>query len=249
MNKNVLIAILLILACSCSSEKEEQTEEKQDVSLTIGYTLLNSGSMTRNIYSDFYNKYIDSRELTPYSYSISFKNIESGDSLVVKGMWNNRDFFTLREGNYEVKGISYPINSLKAGYAEYIAQDTVSLCFNEKIEITKNMSNIVLKANYDCFMILFDNANIEDVYLRQDMSPKVNAYQLGNVFYMFIRDKKLLDETCTIQETPLYVKKKDNSISELWLNKFSMEKGKYYYFEDVNGSYELSPMGSGYQAP
>ena len=95
MNKNVLIAILLILACSCSSEKEEQTEEKQDVSLTIGYTLLNSGSMTRNTYSDFYNKYIDSRELTPYSYSISFKNIESGDSLVVKGMWNNRDFFTL----------------------------------------------------------------------------------------------------------------------------------------------------------
>ena len=111
------------------------------------------------------------------------------------------------------------------------------------------MSNIVLKANYDCFMILFDNANIEDVYLRQDMSPKVNAYQLGNVFYMFIRDKKLLDEICTIQETPLYVKKKDSSISELWLNKFSMEKGKYYYFEDVNGSYELSPMGSGYQAP
>lgn len=246
MNKNVFIAILLILACSCSSEKDEQTEEKQDVSLTIGYTLVSSGSMTRSTYSDFYNKYIDSRKLTPYSYSISFKNLESGDSLIINGMWSNKDFFSLREGTYEIKGTSYPINSLKAGYAEYIAQDTVSLYFNEKMEITKNMNDIMLKANYDCFMLLFDNANIEDIYLRQDMNPKVNAYQLDNVFYMFIRDKKLLDEICTVHETPLYVKRNNNSISELWLNKFSMEKGKYYYFKDVNGNYELSPMESGY---
>lgn len=246
MIKNILSTMLLILVYSCSSGKEEQMEDKQDVSLTIGYTLVNSGSMARSTYSDFFNKYIDSRKLTPYSYSISFKNLENGDSLVINGIWNNKDFFSLREGLYEVKGISYPINSLKAGYAEYIAQDTLSLCFNEKMEITKKMNNIVLKAKYDCFMILLDNANIEAVYLRQDMTPKVNAYHLDNTFYMFVRDKKLLDEICTTHKTPLYVLRKDKSISELWINKFSMEKGKYYYFEDINGNYELSPMESGY---
>lgn len=245
MNRNVLTTILLVLVCSCSSEKEGPMKEKQDVSLTIGYTLINSGSMTKSTYSDFYDKYINSRVLTPCSYSISFKNIESGDSLVVNGLWENKDFFTLKEGNYEVKGTSYPMNSSKVGYKEYIVQDTVSLCFNEKMKITKDMNNLLLKANYDCCMILFDNANIKDIYLRKDMTPKVNAYKLDNVLYLFIRDKKILDEVCTELKTPLYIERKDGSVSELWINKFNMEKGKYYYFENINGNYELSPMENG----
>lgn len=40
--------------------------------------------------------------------------------------------------------------------------------------------------------------------------------------------------------------RKDNTISELWLDKFLLEKGKYYYFENVNGNYELYPMENGY---
>lgn len=245
--KKILFALFGVLLYSCSSdEKEEPTEGIQDVSVTLSYTLANSGSMTRSTYSDFYNKYIETRLLTPSSYSISFKNIENGDSIVINGKWKNKNFFVLREGTYSVKGVSYPSNSVKPGFAEYIVQDTVSLCFDEKIEITKNMSNLSLKAKYDCFMLLFDNDDIDLIYYDQSINPKINSYKINNIFYMFVRNKKLIDDLGKVFNSPLYIKKRDGYVSELWLDKFNMEIGKFYYFKDTNGTYNLSPMDNGY---
>lgn len=248
--KNLLLILLVLMFLSCSSDNEVQNNLKNDekVEFSLNYTLLKEGSMTKTTdsYSVFYNKYIETRRLTPQQYKISFKSIENGDSLVVQGYWENKDFIKLKEGKYEVRGISYPANSTQKGTAQYIAQDTVSLSFDEIVTITKEMYNLTLKANYNCLMLLFNNTNIEDIYIDKKITPKVNAYKLDDIFYMFIRDKKLIDDICTVHESPLYIQRIDNSISELWLNKFSMEVGKYYFFEDVNGNYELQPMENGY---
>lgn len=65
-------------------------------------------------------------------------------------------------------------------------------------------------------------------------------------FTCLLEIKKTLDDICIVHGSPLYIKRIDNTISELWLNKFIMEIGKYYLFEDVNGSYQLHPMENGY---
>lgn len=249
--KNLSLSFLFILLFfSCSSDDEiiNIPNDNEEVEILLNYTLLKEGSMTKSmdLYSDFYNKYIETRKLTPRQYEISFKKMDESDSLVVKGYWENKDFIKLKEGKYKVKGISYPINSTKKGTAQYIAQDTVSLSFDEVVTITKDMDNLTLKANYNCFMLLFDNQNISDVFFDKKIHPNISAYKLDNVFYMFVRNKKTLDDICIVHGSPLYIKRIDNTISELWLNKFIMEIGKYYLFEDVNGSYQLHPMENGY---
>lgn len=204
--KNIfLLGILLFSISSCSSDTSNTIlDEKENVSISIGYTLLQSGSMSRSSYADFYNKYIDTRKLTPTTYSISFKNKETGDSIIANGYWNENDFFTLREGVYEVSGISYPANSHKKGTAEYIAQDTVSLYFKEDILVQKDINHIVLNAKYDCFMILFQMDNIKNIYFSKDVNPLVEAYSIDDIYYMFFRDKRHIDNYGNVFKSPLY---------------------------------------------
>lgn len=76
------------------------------------------------------------------------------------------------------------------------------------------------------------------------MRPVVSAYEIDDVYYMFFRDKKLIDDISTTFSS-LNCTRNDGNITELWLNKFNFEKGKYYYFHDINGEFELPEMEPG----
>lgn len=246
--EKITFILLLFFTLHSCTQNEEINQSLEEVTLKLGYDFFESGNMTRSgneLYAEFFNKYIKTKKFTPRIYELSFKNITNGDSLVVRGNWENNDFLSLSKGTYKIKGISYPISSLKAGTARYIAQDTVSLCFDETIEVVENMNNLILKASYDCFMLMFDRDNFKKIIFGdEDMHPVVSAYEIDDIYYMFFRDKKIIDDISTTFSS-LNCTRNDGNITELWLNKFNFEKGKYYYFHDINGEFELPEMEPG----
>lgn len=241
----VYLSTFIVTLCLFSCNKENYKEDyKEFIKFKINYSLgYESGSMTRSgadIYNQFYNEYIKPRKLTPRIYEISFKNIERGDSVIVRGDWNSDDFITLLEGEYEVKGKSFPVLSQLLGDSRYIVQDTLTLLFDEKINISKDVNIIKLNAMYDCFMIFFDNKNFKSIGYDK-ISPEVKAYKLDNIYYMLFRYTDVINNVDK-NYGGLSCVRNNGEITKLWISKFNFEKGKYYYFKDINGDYELPPM-------
>lgn len=95
------------------------------------------------------------------------------------------------------------------------------LCSCDKNEELKQDENLRLKYKG---VITVDNDNSRRVVLSfyKDMT-----YDISTTFSSL---------NCT---------RNDGNITELWLNKFNFEKGKYYYFHDINGEFELPEMEPG----
>ena len=141
---------------------------------------------------------------------------------------------TLATGKYRVVGNS------KGGvtYNDYF--NKAVLVFDEEIEITEATTTILLHANYDCFLLLFDAA--EKTYFRWSADgtstsgisgdvPKVSDY-----YYIFAQGFK---ENGYVQWN---YGSKENRI---WMADFKFEKGRYYYFNDVSGKFEVPKMSAG----
>lgn len=241
-----IVGFIILSGCE-SSEIPNINEDRSDVLVTIDYDFFDSGSMTRIgdvMYQNFYEKYIKTKRLTPNMYEISFINKDRGDSVVIKGDWNKKEFITLTEGNYDVKGISYPTTSMIPMQPFYISQDTISLVFNERIKVSKDISSIKLTAKYDCFMLMFDNRNFTNIRFGS-FSPKTEARKLDEMYYMFFRDISLIKQIASTHNAPLLCTRTNGSITELWIDKFDFKKGKFYYFKDTDGSFDIPPMEDG----
>ena len=244
----MLIMTSLVCFVSCSNDVEE-IYIPQEVEFTLDYTFAESGSMTRatgeEVYSSFYDKYIKTKQLTPTTYSLTFTNKETGAKACINGRWDKKDAIRLTEGVYEVTGTSVPLYKTKAGEPS----DTVYLSFNETINIKKDMSSLVLQAQYNSYLLLFDAENVKDIYYEHyfntssSMVSKViyRLYKTESLRSMFIRDLKYVSD----KPHYIYITRNDGQETTITLDKFPFEKGKYYYFNDMTNSFDIPKMESG----
>lgn len=244
--KKYLSIIFAFTVIGCSNESD-LVQPKQEVDVTLDYSFMESGNMSRaasDVYSNFYEKYIKSKRLTPTSYYLLFKNKETGVIAAVNGLWKNKDVIRLLEGEYEVTGSSYPNRKVQNA-----PLDTLYLTFKEDIVISKNMNTITLTAIHDSYMLIFDAYNSNKIDYKYDTrannsNATVNVTHpltnLDDIYYMFINSLWGYENTQQI-----IINKKDGYTTDIKLYQMPFEKGKYYYFNDIDNSFNIPPMEEG----
>lgn len=238
MKKYLFIIVAVTTLISCSNESDVE-QPKQEVEVFLDYTFVESGSMTRagnEVYTDFYNKYIKTKQLTPKTFNLTFKNKETGAIATIRGNWNKKHSFKLLTGEYEVIGTSYPY-----GVHSTACIDSLYLKFNEKITIMNDTKSVNLTAIYDSFMTIFDKndkSKIELVKMPGSSNPQIAFKDIDNIFYAFFNEDFLG------YSSKIYVtRNKITSIIEL--DDIPFEKGKFYYFSDIDNSLNIPPMEEG----
>ncbi len=239
--QSLLIAIFTIGFTACSSDNEfEETQDPNKVKVTFVYTLdtSNSGTMSRattneEVFNEFYAK-ITSGELVAPSYSLTLTEVNTGVVYTFNGNWNSHDLTTLNTGTYSVVGTS------TADGANI--QDKCSFTFNEQIEISATSNVITLHANYDCFLLIFNNSQIESLE-NNNGNTQSSFYTFEDYRYAFVNDKLFIEE----QKDNAYIwgKYTDNAEFKIFTGNLNFEKGKYYVYNSVSNGFDVPPMENG----
>lgn len=247
---SLLVQFTSLLSLSSCSGSEEGPVSPQEVAVVVDYSFAQSGSMTRatgaEVYDAFYDKYIKTKQLTPKTFSLTFKHKKSGAvTNITNGLWCSNDVIRLVEGEYEVTGTSAPVSGNNS-VLEYVS-DTVYLKFNEVVNIAKDMTKVNLTAIYDSYLLLFDNTNYKNVsgkifnYSAQNFLKK-DLLKTDSNYIVFI---KQLTTGSTVYHNYIQLTRNDNSAISIELDKQPFEKGKYYYFNDMTNSFDIPKMESG----
>ena len=239
--QSLLIAIFAIGFTACSSDNEfEEIQDPNKVKVTFVYTLdtSNSGTMSRattneNVFNEFYEK-IKTGELVAPSYSLTLTEVNTGVVYTFNGNWNSHDLITLNTGTYSVVGTS------TADGANI--QDKCSFTFNEQIEISATSNVITLHANYDCFLLIFNNSQIESLE-NNNGNTQSSFYTFENYRYAFVNEKLFIEE----QKDNAYIwgKYTDNAEFKIFTGNLNFEKGKYYVYNSVSNGFDVPPMENG----
>ncbi|MBO5916393.1 MAG: hypothetical protein J6Q25_05720 [Bacteroidales bacterium] len=241
-----MMLIMTSLVCFLSCSNDEEYRAPQEVDLTLDYTFVESGSMTKvtgaDVYDDFYNTYIKTEQLTPTSYSLTFRSKETNETVLsIDGTWCDDNSIRLPEGEYIVTGKSQP-KERETYYGYEYPSDTAYLIFNENVKIIRDMKDLTLRADYDAFLMLFDSSNVNKICLYNGDSLSSN----GEVFWLFMRDKNY--RTSSGSSTGYYdltITRKNNDVINIKVKDIPFEKGKYYYFNDMTNSFDIPKMESG----
>lgn len=249
MKKLLTLGAIALTMCCCS--KDDINLVPEEVYVKLNYTLLESGNLSRagsDVYNSFYNDYIKNKKLTPKTYSLTFTNTESGATASVSGLWQSNDAIRLVEGTYLVTGSSAPVEIERAG----MPSDTVYLSFNENVNISKDMTSLILNAKYDSFLLLFDQGNCQEILYQNSMELAGGSYQqikknlnlTGNLYTLFVRDFAygVYDDDAGHY---IKIKRDDGGSVSIELDKIPFEKGKYYYFNNMTNSFDIPAMESG----
>lgn len=258
MKKMFYIGLLALALCSCSKEEVDTTPKEVDVKLD--YTFAESGSMTRagaDMYGAFYDKYIKTKKLTPKTYSLTFKDKSTGyKTLEVSGAWDDNISVRLPSGNYTVTGMSHPIIE---NY-ENSPADTVYMKFSEDVTIKEDMTELVLTAQYDSYLLLFDKANASAVNYKGVYGGSSNVSQRSQilplssddrVYWSFLRSISYYytdvvnNAIIPYENYSININRKDKSEVILYFDGLRFVIGKYYYFNDMTNSFDIPPMDSG----
>lgn len=258
MKKMCVLGLLALVLCSCS--KGEEGIVPQEVSFTLDYTFADSGSMTRagaDVYGAFYDTYIKTKKLTPKTYSLTFTNKSTGNkALEVSGAWCDKVGVRLPSGTYTVVGTSYPIIENYEGSPA----DTVYMKFSEDVTIKEDMTELVLTAQYDSYLLLFDKGNASSVNYKgvyggsSSVSQKTQTLPLSSddsVYWSFIRGISYYytdvakNEIIPYENHSLNINRKDGNEIVIYFNGLRFSIGKYYYFNDLTNSFDIPPMESG----
>lgn len=239
--KKFLSLVFVVASLSCvlgSCSNDEEIYVPQEVELRLNYSLSSEGSMTRatgaEVFDTFYEKYIVNKNLSPQSYSLTFRNIVTSAVAEFNGYWSSKDGVRLIEGEYVVTGSSSPKALLSH------ASDSLFLSFQDTVTITRDMRELTLKANYNAFLVMFDAENVDGVYYNSGGNN--SSVQLTktneNIYYMFLTQVWNSASNFAIAH-------KDKKYSYIYLNNTPFKKGKYYYFNDMSYSLEIPKMESG----
>lgn len=242
MKKFIVLMLLCAVTVLYSCEKEYTPQE---VEFSIDYTFETSGSMTRangeEVYTEFYKKYIETKLLTPKTYTLQFTNNDTKATATICGNWGERDAIRLPEGSYTIEGFSQPVE-------KYEYSDSVFIAFNQVVNLRKDDSKLVLNALYDSFLLLFDAENTTEIKLgtviSSNSSPTKQVASDEKLFWLFLEDT-----ICSYNREEyaysLSVYRKDGNRSYISLKNTPLEKGKFYYFNDLSNSFDIPPMESG----
>lgn len=228
---------LIPLSCACSND----SEPIENISFSIDYTLMESGSMSRggeDVYSRFYNEMVKTKKIAPENYSLKFSTLDSEHQVMsVNGTWSEKNSIILPSGTYNVTGTSHPTTQSNC--------DSLYIVFDEAVQITSAMTKLMLKAKYDCYLLLFSTENITKVEATQANTTSLfNLPKTNEVFYLFVNyipyssisNNRVLD---------IFITKNDGNKIVINLSKLGLEKGKYYYFNDVTNTFDIDPMENG----
>lgn len=232
---------LLTIAAMVGCKKVEPTPIAQEVNITLSYTLDTSvgSDMTKatdaEVFDMFYQK-MKTGELVEPSYTLIFTEVTTGASYEFTGKWENQDMVTIRTGKYRVQGTS-------TARGNYI-QELASLTFDEEINISTSSTSVTLKAIYDCYLLAFAKSNITSLvcvpYNSQYVPDDQGFFTLGDYYYAFVNDKIYHDQS---EGHILGIRGAERF--KIMTGYADFEKGKYYIYTDVSGSFELPKMEAG----
>lgn len=250
MKKLLLMLALVVSALTftgCSSDnntaQEEPTLPKSEVSISLDYSFVESGNMSRSgetVYQEFFDNYIKTKQLAPKNYSLTFVTEEGKQAQSVTGPWTGKSF-KLREGTYKVKGYSHPFFEDSNPYFN-TASDSLFLNFDETVNISKTTSKLTLSAQYDCFLLLFSADNISQIIASFNNQPQ----KVGNVYCYFVNTASY-NYGGTSSSLYLTILRKDGTKVVAQIGGLGFEKGKYYYFDDLTNTFNIDPMPNGNQ--
>ena len=230
----MIACIALLAVCACSKEEAAPAQ----VEVKLDYTLPESGNMGRggaDLYADFHNTQIATRNLTPSTYNLTFTNTTDQSSVVIEDQWAKKHAIKLISGTYRVTGVSAP-----TVYENQGGIDTLYLKFEEEITVSSNTSKISLHAIYDSSLLFFDAAEINKATYQFNgggyYGSEREIKRLGDIYYCFVES--------TAEDDRIRVSRTSGSAS-LKVGKMAIEKGKYYYFGDISSEYNLPEMESG----
>lgn len=233
--------MLAIGLVACSKE-----ETPSDVTFALDYTIGGGENMVRagaDLYRDFYNNFVKTKEVGYSDYSLSFYK---GEELVgtFNGQWD-ATLVTLPEGTYRVKGTSRaPKKELTDKPDENLQLKTMALSFDEEVIIAKNTTTLSLNPTYDCYLLFFakslvTSAKIHTVYSNTyDRDVYSPFYEAGDIYYVFIPtkcDAKNVIYTAT-----------DGDRGTLTLKPLGFQNGKFYCLDALVSGYQAPSMENGF---
>jgi hypothetical protein len=237
--KTLVFLLLTIMMCiGCTKEPTDSG----NVKISIDYALTprsadmaTKGASISDEYQAFFTKYIASRRLTPAKYVLNFEGVNHHFKTQSIGKWANKDLITLPEDTYIVSGGSYPKIFQASG-------DTCYLAIQDTIIVNATSTSFILKATYDCYLLLFDNSNVALYSITE--SPQSDESQVTGVHCPYMmKTENFYHIFCRQNNITLDIELLDHLTSSTYVfSNYKFDIGKYYYFEYVNGSYSLQPM-------
>lgn len=239
MKKLAIIFAAIAVLAGC--EKPAQEPTPQDVNITITYSLDTSvgSDMTKatdaEVFDMFYQK-MKTGELVAPSYNLTFTETATGAKYEFSGDWADKDMITIRTGKYKIEGTS-------TATGNYI-QQLASIKFDEEVEISTSSSSITLKAIYDCFLLAFAKSDITSLvcvpYQSSYVPDNQKFFTLDDYYYAFVNDKLY-----SVKSEGYIKGNRGQDTFKIMTGNATFEKGKYYIYNDVSGSFELPKMEAG----
>ena len=244
-----LMSVLMIGVSSCGSDDvigETQPTNKNEVKVYFVYTLDTSSGTSMNrapakaaktnaeVFDEFYTK-IKSGELVASSYELTLTEVSTGATYTFKGNWNSHDLITLNTGTYHVVGKS-------TADGENI-QEKCSIVFDEVCDISITSNVVTLHASYDCFLLIFNNTDIQTLQ-NYNGTSLVSFFTLGTSYkYAFVQD--FLYQADKKKDAYILGKYTDGAEFKVFTGNLEFEKGKYYVYNSVSNGFDVPEMEEG----
>lgn len=246
-----MMLVLQFGLISCKNEEEPQVP--QEVTVSLDYAFMESGSMSRaaeDAYNNFYETQIKTKKVCPKNFNLTFLTARGTTAMGSKGTWASNNAVRLLEGSYRVQGESSPKEVInKSQYTIQYACDSVYISFDATLDIVKTNPNITIPAKYNCSLILIPDENVTELkiigWTDYSWNPKWNdgttadremkVGHMNGYYYCFVNYKELLK---MVYKTP-------SGLNTINFGNVKLEKGKYYYFDPVTHSFDLPKMEAG----
>ena len=238
----LILALSAVLFAAAACNKSQPQEPPVEVEFSLDYHFAESGSMMKSgeeVYSSFYEKYVKTKQLAPKTFTLTFRNKETGAVTEFDGSWSKKHTLKLLSGEYEVTGTSHP----QMAFKEFNV-DSLYLCFDEVVNIGLETAAVNLTALYDSWMLMFNKDGKNAVHLSdgsqynyEDADLKI----LDGIYYAFMNGLTNPE----YNESEITIDGEEGQSATIYLNNVPFEKGKYYYFNDMTNSFDIPPMESG----
>lgn len=247
MRKIFTIFLVLVSLLSCNKFKAESIEP-ETVLVSFEYSFVSGSMLTKsnNLYTPFYNDIV-SGDLVAEDFHITLVETTTGETYEFSGKWKEKSLLSVKTGKYKITG-----TSTAAG--DYI-QNKCSLRFDSEIEIKSSDTCVVLPAMYDCFLLVFDNEIISEVFdcfneyyeLHDYYSQECKKfYQKNNTIYGFSYGLYNSSYGGSPQKQPaLKVISKSGNIAKIFTKTLNFELGRYYIYNPVENSFSIPEMERG----
>ena len=191
-----------------------------------------------SIFGEFYEK-IKSAELVAPKYNVSLTETTTGAKYEFEGTWGDRHMVTITAGRYKVEGKSTASGGL--------LQEKCSLVLVGEVSINAASETILLPAQYDCFLLIFNATDI--VTLQNVNGESVEPFfEFGAYKYAFVNGKVYSDD----QKATSHIlgQFSDDCQFKVYTGNLNFEKGKYYVYNSLAGGFYLPEMEDGtFNAP